>query len=283
MNKQHKKLRTDTYWLVAISLLLGLMFCLLLLTSSCQPPRYYEVADVEVKKQREPYVPQIQQGFPPIPEQDVRTAMAMAPEQEQTNMVDTLELMQLRDGTNYFYWTRWQTNEAPIYPEVHATNTIPAAPTSISLEWSVPTMLLHSADLTNWNMREVQVSCRVMMDKETEAHYFRVPLAVNTGLKGMSLNSVTVAWNPSTDPMVTGYIIYHGVESRSYTNKFDVANDITHTISNLNAGVEYFIAATAYNVIGLQSDYSDEISFTILEPAKAADTNSVSVIVKTRP
>ena len=36
--------------------------------------------------------------------------------------------------------------------------------------------------------------------------------------------SITLQWNPSTDPSVVGYNVYYGVASRTYTNKIDVGN-----------------------------------------------------------
>jgi hypothetical protein len=74
---------------------------------------------------------------------------------------------------------------------------------------------------------------------------------------------VTLVWNASSDPNVTGYDIYYGVASRSYTNKIDVGNTTNATISGLVEGVTYYFAATAYNVLGIESDFSGEVSYTV--------------------
>ncbi|MBI3849003.1 MAG: fibronectin type III domain-containing protein [Verrucomicrobia bacterium] len=75
--------------------------------------------------------------------------------------------------------------------------------------------------------------------------------------------SVTLAWDASTDAGVAGYKIYYGVASRAYTNLVSVGNATTATISGLVEGVTYFFAATTYNGAGLESDYSNEASYTV--------------------
>src|SRR5262245_58719956 len=91
-----------------------------------------------------------------------------------------------------------------------------------------------------------------------------VALTLNTAL---AAQSVTLQWNPSTDPSVTGYNIYYGAASRTYTNKIDVGNTTNATISGLVEGVTYYFAATAYNILGAESDYSAEVSYTVPLPA----------------
>jgi hypothetical protein len=76
-------------------------------------------------------------------------------------------------------------------------------------------------------------------------------------------HSVTLAWNPSTDPNTAGYNLYYGVASRTYTNMVNPSNVTTGTISGLIAGTTYFFAATAYNILGMESALSDEVSYTV--------------------
>jgi hypothetical protein len=75
--------------------------------------------------------------------------------------------------------------------------------------------------------------------------------------------SVTLAWDSSPDPTVVGYNIYSGVASGTYTNRVDVGNATTGNISNLVEGTTYFFAVTAYDASGLESDFSNELSFTV--------------------
>jgi hypothetical protein len=91
-----------------------------------------------------------------------------------------------------------------------------------------------------------------------------VALTLNSAF---AAQSVTLEWNPSTDPSVTGYNIYYGAASRTYTNKIDVGNSTNVTVNGLVEGVTYYFAATAYNILGAESDYSAEVSYTIPVPA----------------
>ena len=82
--------------------------------------------------------------------------------------------------------------------------------------------------------------------------------------------SVTLAWNPSTDPTVVGYNIYYGGASGNYTNTFSAGNTTNATISGLVEGDTYYFAATTYNSSGIQSPFSNEVSYSV-------PTNTVTV------
>jgi sulfur relay (sulfurtransferase) complex TusBCD TusD component (DsrE family) len=74
-------------------------------------------------------------------------------------------------------------------------------------------------------------------------------------------SSVSVAWNPSASSGIAGYRLYQGVASGSYTNVISV-NQTNAIVSGLVTGVKYFFAVTAYTTIGLESPFSNEISYT---------------------
>lgn len=101
-------------------------------------------------------------------------------------------------------------------------------------------------------------------------------LAVSLAQGQTNKTWVGLAWdqnNPSEG--VTGYRIYYGVASRSYTNITDVGMGTNITrwpeclcptngcaiITNLDVGVRYYFAATAYNGSGLESDFSNEVDW----------------------
>jgi hypothetical protein len=75
--------------------------------------------------------------------------------------------------------------------------------------------------------------------------------------------SVTLAWDPSPDPTVVGYKVYYGVASLTYTNVIDVGDATSVTISNLVEGTTYYFAATAYNILGMESAFSAETVYTV--------------------
>jgi hypothetical protein len=76
-------------------------------------------------------------------------------------------------------------------------------------------------------------------------------------------SSVTLAWNPVTGDDIVAYNIYYGPASRTYTNWVQVGDVTQGTVTGLCPGATYYIAITAINVSGLESDYSDEIIYTI--------------------
>lgn len=88
--------------------------------------------------------------------------------------------------------------------------------------------------------------------------------------------SVTLAWDSSPDPTVVGYNIYSGVASGTYTNRVDAGNATTGNISNLVEGTTYFFAVTAYDASGLESDFSNEISFTVPEALPTLEIHGVT-------
>ncbi len=74
---------------------------------------------------------------------------------------------------------------------------------------------------------------------------------------------VTLAWDANTESDLAGYKIYYGNSSGNYGSNVDVANQTSYTISNLVDGNTYFIAATAYDINGNESSYSNEVSYEV--------------------
>ncbi|MGA2865253.1 MAG: MBG domain-containing protein [Verrucomicrobiota bacterium] len=75
--------------------------------------------------------------------------------------------------------------------------------------------------------------------------------------------TAVVLWDPSTDPTVTGYNVYYGAASGNYTNVLSAGNTSEATVSNLVPGVTYYFAVTACNVLGMESDFSNEASYLV--------------------
>ncbi len=75
--------------------------------------------------------------------------------------------------------------------------------------------------------------------------------------------SYVLFWNSSTSPDVVGYNLYYGGATQTYTNMVAVANITNATISGLLPGAVYFFAATAVDSVGLESEFSNEISYQV--------------------
>ena len=61
---------------------------------------------------------------------------------------------------------------------------------------------------------------------------------------------MTLARDASSGPNLADYRVHDGTSSRIYTLVYYVGNLTTATISNLTAGVTYYLAVTAYNTSG---------------------------------
>jgi hypothetical protein len=85
---------------------------------------------------------------------------------------------------------------------------------------------------------------------------FSLLLISNTAL------SATLVWDPNSESDLAGYRIYTGVRSREYSSIVDVGNTTQYPLTNLTQGTTYYLALTAYNSAGLESDFSQEISYT---------------------
>ena len=72
---------------------------------------------------------------------------------------------------------------------------------------------------------------------------------------------ITVLWDRNPEPEVAGYRVYVGTNSRSYTLVIDAGNNIFCTFEPIPNAVNY-IAVTAYDVEGLESVFSAEVTWT---------------------
>jgi hypothetical protein len=74
--------------------------------------------------------------------------------------------------------------------------------------------------------------------------------------------SVSLAWNPGPSGD-TGYYIYYGTHSGSYSAKIDVGTNTIATLSGLTIGQTYYFAVTGYNSARMESLPSNQASFVV--------------------
>jgi hypothetical protein len=89
-----------------------------------------------------------------------------------------------------------------------------------------------------------------------------IVLALLLPLSLIGAESVDLEWDASPDSTVTGYKLYHGSASRQYTNTVNVGTNLSGTVTGLVPGVSYFFAVTAHTATGLESDFSNEATYT---------------------
>jgi len=87
--------------------------------------------------------------------------------------------------------------------------------------------------------------------------------------------SVTLAWELALDDDVIGYRLYYGGESQTYTNAVSVGNATEVTIEPLIPGATYYFSVAAVGQNGLESDFSNEVTYTV--PGMAFDPFDVQI------
>jgi hypothetical protein len=83
------------------------------------------------------------------------------------------------------------------------------------------------------------------------------------GSSAVSGATVSLAWNPSSATNVAGYNLFYGVASRQYRFSLDAGTNTTITVRGLADGQTYYFATAAYNSLGDESEYSNEVSNSI--------------------
>jgi hypothetical protein len=76
-------------------------------------------------------------------------------------------------------------------------------------------------------------------------------------------STVTLAWDPNTEPDLAGYILYYGQASTNYDFVIDTGTNASYTVGGLAEGETYYFAVTAYNAESLESDFSNEVEYTV--------------------
>lgn len=81
---------------------------------------------------------------------------------------------------------------------------------------------------------------------------------------------ITLAWDNSDDPSVTGYRVYYKINSSSLPfdgagaseggSPIDIGNKLTATLSNLREDQIVYFAVTAYNASGEESSFSNVVA-----------------------
>lgn len=74
---------------------------------------------------------------------------------------------------------------------------------------------------------------------------------------------VTLEWDENIDPRIAGYRIYYGTSSGVYDCAIRAGKVTSYTLGNLSEGQAYYFAATAYDIDNNESDFSEEVAYTI--------------------
>ncbi len=99
-----------------------------------------------------------------------------------------------------------------------------------------------------------------------------------TGASPAAALTVSLQWRPSEEADVAGYKLYFGNESYTYSGNVDVGNVTSYTLTGLDEGKVHYFAATAYNRSGVESEFSNQVSYPTAAAA-AQDSESGSLTV----
>src|SRR5690606_32380125 len=83
------------------------------------------------------------------------------------------------------------------------------------------------------------------------------------GAARVEAQSVTLAWDPNTEPDLAGYIIGYGTKPGQNQSMIDVGITTKWTLIGLAPGQTYYFRVYAYNTTGLRSAPSQEVSAAI--------------------
>jgi fibronectin type 3 domain-containing protein len=79
--------------------------------------------------------------------------------------------------------------------------------------------------------------------------------------------AITIAWDSSDDPDLTGYKVYYGSSPKEYDNSVNIGKPpesspgiMKYSLTNLVKGKKYYIAVVAVNKNNKQSGFSAEVS-----------------------
>jgi hypothetical protein len=78
--------------------------------------------------------------------------------------------------------------------------------------------------------------------------------------------TVPLAWDPSPESDVSGYILSYGTTSGQYTSTIDVGFTTTFQFAEPDPTKVYYLALQAYDTAGLLSPYSNEVATTPVQP-----------------
>ncbi len=84
----------------------------------------------------------------------------------------------------------------------------------------------------------------------------------NVTITVTNLSQVTISWDANSETDLYGYNVYFGTSSGIYDSYISVDNETNNILYDLTRGVSYYIAVTAYDYSGNESDPAEtEISF----------------------
>ena len=114
---------------------------------------------------------------------------------------------------------------------------------------------------------KIRCSCRIISSLIKRGGTFAILASVLVLFPMIAYGlAVDLAWDANTESDLAGYNIYYGTASGNYSHSIDVGNITEYTLTDLDEGVTYYLAATAYDEDENESAYSVELVHTTSNP-----------------
>lgn len=92
---------------------------------------------------------------------------------------------------------------------------------------------------------------------------FFFSLLLTLSLIGLAkAETFTISWDSNSEPDISGYTVSLGTTSGAYTTTYDAGNTNNLALPPLAPSTKYYCTVQAYNLYGLTSEPSQEVSFT---------------------
>ena len=108
-----------------------------------------------------------------------------------------------------------------------------------------------------------RASCQRTSFKRRFAAMLALMLGLAAGISAKASQSVSIAWNASTDPSTAGYIVYAGNSATNYTAQLNVGTNTMVTVTGLAEGTTNYFAVSAYNSASVIGSPSTAISYLV--------------------
>jgi len=91
----------------------------------------------------------------------------------------------------------------------------------------------------------------------------------------LAVQNCTLAWDASSDSTIAGYRLRYGTTSGNPSQSIDAGKATNRTLSNLNDATTYYFTVVAYNSAGLESQPSNQVSYTTAGPGGSSEVVSI--------
>jgi len=95
--------------------------------------------------------------------------------------------------------------------------------------------------------------------------------------------SITFGWDKNTEADLAGYKLYRRDQAADYSHIADISEDLSTYTTSIDMNITTYFVLTAFDDSGNESDYSNEVTYTIDNIAPSSPQSltikSISIII----